>query len=190
MAVDQKTREAIAKKLRKEIKLMDVDEVKKEVVEWLDDIPYPEYPNKNSWAECVTTYPAKPEDKELESGIRLRISFKLYTADNEYLVSMLESLSPESRNTYFLTVHLNWKKHEKLVQEKIEMNYRGHFDDILKAKHTVWAQTFEMPEIREALGNAAKAILGLELKGDPPEITGGIPIQVPLVKTHFPPSEE
>nr|MBN2276622.1 hypothetical protein [candidate division Zixibacteria bacterium] len=190
MPLDKKVQEALAKKLRQEMKLMDVEEVKKDLVEWLEQIPFPNYPGAASWADCIKTFPAKPEEQQMESGMRLRVNFRLYTDDNEYLVSFLESLNPNSRGKYILTVHVNWQKQEKQIQEQLETIYFGKFDDGLKAKHTIWAQTIEKEQIRAALDSCAIAILGNELQGEPSYETAGIPIKIPQVAAKFPSSDD
>ncbi len=63
-------------------------------------------------------------------------------------------------------MHVNWKSNEWRLQKALEEVYTGQFDDALKAKHTIWAQTFRQWQLHEALNGCALAILGQELAGE------------------------
>ena len=157
------------KLLKKEVQqsqpLMDTDEVKEVFLDWLAEIKFPAYPNAASWEECLKVFPPEPEEKELESGRRIRLALCLFTRENQYLLTLSENLDPTSRGIYSLSVHVNWQEKEKQLQKLVEETYTGHFEDTLRAKHTLWAQTVRVEDIREALNNCAVAILGNELVG-------------------------
>ena len=95
--------------------------------------------------------------------MRVRLAVRLNTKAHRYLIAILESLDPNSRGVDFISVYVNWKEDEYRFQQVVESSYAGHFDGTLKAKHTLWAQTFRRRELLDALNSCAVAILGHEL---------------------------
>jgi hypothetical protein len=144
---------------------MDLDEIKGEFLEWLVGLRFPPSPDAVSWAESLQVFPPTREEKELETGRRIRMALRLYTHENQYLIALSENLAPESRGVYALSVHVNWREKEKQLQKQVEETYTGHFNDSLRPKHTLWAQTVRHEDIHEALCHCAVAILGNELVG-------------------------
>jgi hypothetical protein len=155
----------LQKEIRQSQPLINIDEVKEEFLAWLSEVRFPAHPNAASWEECLQVFPPELEEKELLSGRRIRLALRLYTRENQYLIALSENLASESRGVYSLSVHVNWREKEKLLQKQVEETYTGHFDDSLRAKHTLWAQTVRIKDIQDALGSCATAILGNELVG-------------------------
>ncbi|MBN1212828.1 MAG: hypothetical protein JXA92_09655, partial [candidate division Zixibacteria bacterium] len=181
----------LQKLLQKEIQqsqpLIDTDEVKEEFLAWLAEVKFPAYPDAKSWEECLQVFPPDPEEKQLDSGRRIRLALRLYTRENQYLVMLSENLAPESRGVYSLSVHVNWRDKEKHLQRLVEETYTGHFEDSLRSKHTLWAQTVRVEDIQDALGNCATAILGNELVGRKESKIDKTTINKPQqTKLHFP----
>ncbi len=125
-------------------------------------------------------YPAQPEEKESLKGRRLRIAVNLFTATNQYIISVIECLAPSVRGTYIITVHVNWTKHERQVQQAIDESYKGAFDNGLKARHVIWIQSFMENQLFLALDACAVAIFAHELtpfvESDKPQ---GRPVRLP-----------
>jgi len=151
--------------IQQSLPLMDIDEVKTEFLAWLAEVRFPACPDAASWEECLQVFPPEPEEKQLESGRRIRLALRFYTRENQYLIALSENLAPESRGVYSLSIHVNWQEKEKQLQKLVEETYTGHFEDSLRAKHTLWAQTVRVEDIQEALSSCATAILGNELVG-------------------------
>jgi len=167
MPVSEETKKIIAKEshleLTRDKPLMDIDAVKEEVLGWLEQIRYPGKSENETWENCMAITPPLPEERKLESGLRIRIRFRLFTEKNQYLISILESLDPASRGNYILATHVNWQEKERQLQKLVEQAYKGQFDDILKARHTIWIQTFRIGELFDGLNSCAVAILENEL---------------------------
>ncbi len=163
MPVSKDVMEAVKRDLLKKESLMDLPAFKKMLLDWLMQWNRPDDPDSNDWADLVQEFPADPGDNELTSGMRMRLVVRLATSENHYLIAVLESLGPDSRGVYFISVFVNWKENEYRFQQVVESSYAGHFDDTLKAKHTLWAQTFRPRELLDALNSCAVAILGHEL---------------------------
>ena len=166
MPVSKEVKEAVLNELQKDEPLMDIEGIKQELLDWLAQIPFPAYPGAACWEDCLQAFPAAPEEKQQKSGISIRLTLPLYTRENKYLIAIMESLDPASRGVYFLSMHVNWKSNEWRLQKALEEVYTGQFDDALKAKHTIWAQTFQQKQLHEALNGCALAILGQELAGE------------------------
>ncbi|MBN2227073.1 MAG: hypothetical protein JW763_06880 [candidate division Zixibacteria bacterium] len=165
MAISDSARKAVLNELKKREPLMDIESVRQELLDWLEQIPFPDYPDASNWRDCIKTFPADENDQDSDSGLRVRLALRLFTAHNRYVVSLMESLDPGSRGVYILTAHVNWKEDERKRQMMVDRGYIGHFDDVLKARHTIWAQTVRRGEIHEGLNACAAAILGNELTG-------------------------
>ncbi len=157
--------------------LMDVEAMRLEMLDWLAQFKAPESAGISSWEDAIRVSPTAEGDERLTSGVTIRLALPLYTRQNRYMVSVLESFARGSREVYIVTAHVNWKTDEWWRQKNVEQSYKGSFDDVLKARHTVWAQTFRAGELREALTACAIAILSHELVGVPPEKTGGEPVK-------------
>ncbi|MFH1374638.1 MAG: hypothetical protein ABII79_12660 [bacterium] len=167
MPVSKEVKEAVLEQLQKGEPLMDVAAIRGELLGWLEQIPFPAYPQADSWQDCMEVFAADPSDEKLDSGIRLRLTLPLYTGGNRYLLAIMESLVPASRGTYFVSLHVNWKADEWRMQKSLEEVYTGRFDDALRAGHTLWAQTFHAGELAQALNCCAIAILAHELVDEP-----------------------
>ena len=163
MPVSKEVKDAVKRDLLRKQPLMDLPVLKKVLLEWLMQWNRPDNPNSNNWNDLVQEFPADPGDNELTSGTRMRLVVRLATSENRYLIAILESLDPNSRGVYFISVFVNWKEDEYRFQHVVESSYAGHFDGTLKAKHTLWAQTFRQRELLDALNSCAVAILGHEL---------------------------
>lgn len=171
--------------------LMDVEAVKTDLLDWLVELKLPSGCKAASWADLIHVFPADPEDVKQTSGVRVRLALQLNTRQNKYLVSVMECLNRDSRGVYLISVHVNWRVPERQVQKLIDENYRGHFDDVLRARHTLWAQTFRPEELGEALGSCVKAILSNELVAAKPQEPESEPIKHPRgLPPRFPQAEE
>ena len=163
-------KQAIVKQHRKDLPLMDVEKVRREVLDWLRQVKYPAGSDGDSWEDDLRVYPPGEGDKKVKSGLKVRLALTLQTARNTYLLSIMECLAPDSREVYILSAYVNWQTNEKRFQEALDRGYLGRFEDVLRARHTVWAQTFRENELHEALDACARALLGNELVGPhPPE---------------------
>ena len=167
MVVSNELKTTILDKLQKSEPLMDVETVRQTFLDWLAQIKLPAFPNADSWDDCLMVYPPSPEEQFLEEGIKIRLSLRLYTSQNQYLISIMECLEPSSRGIYIICTHVNWQKSEWQIQKAVEEKYAGELIDVLKAKHTVWAQTFRYQEFHQALNSCAVAMLGNEFRGEP-----------------------
>ena len=165
MVVDKETRDAVKKDLERQQPLMDVAEMEKDFLSWLAELKFPVSPDASSWEDCLRTFPSTEEEQSLESGRRIRLALQLHTIENQYVISIIENLEPSSRGTHTICVHVNWRLDEWQKQKTVESGYTGKFDDLPKARHTIWAQTFRPGGLISALNTCAIAILGNELKG-------------------------
>ncbi|MCP4685548.1 MAG: hypothetical protein GY867_08860 [bacterium] len=163
MADIEAIKSAIVDQHQRDLPLMNVEKMREGVLDWLRQIKYPSDSEGASWEDCLRVYPAGESDKSLDSGIKIRITLTLRTAQNTYLISLMECLAPDSREVYILSAHVNWKETEKRFQSSLDKGYLGRFEDVLRARHTVWAQTFRESELPEALNSCALALLGHEL---------------------------
>ncbi len=171
MPLSKAVKSAVKKELLQKEPLLDVAGTKTVLLKWLSRWNRPDNPDSNDWADLVQEFPADPGDNELTSGTRMRLAVRLNTKANRYLLAILESLDPHSRGVYFISVFVNWKEDEYRFQQVVENSYAGHFNDALKAKHTLWAQTFRQRELLDALNSCAVAILGHELIVPPTDET-------------------
>ena len=174
MALSKAAKSAVKKELLLEEPLLDVVGTKTVLLKWLGQWNRPDNPDSNDWTDRVQEFPADPGDNELTSGMRMRLVVRLTTSGNRYLIAILESLDPHSRGVYFISVFVNWKENEYRFQQVVESSYADHFDGTLKAKHTLWAQTFRRRELLDALNSCAVAILGHELIVPPTDETPDI----------------
>ncbi|MEZ5358821.1 MAG: hypothetical protein R3F48_08295 [Candidatus Zixiibacteriota bacterium] len=179
MPLSKELQDKLAYELRKKLPLMDVEKVRKEFLAWLADFKFPGRENATSWEECLTVVPRVSDTTDAEDGVKMRFALKLFTAKNKYLITILECFDPNSRGIYILTVHTNWDEAEKRILRRIENQYCKDFDDSLKARHTIWAQSFQNGELATALDSAAKAILAQELTAQTETIVEGKPIAAP-----------
>lgn len=166
MPVSEEVKSAVKNELLKGEPLMDLPAFKKDLLSWLEQLPAPG-DSDSGWEKQVHEFPAEPDDAKADNGTRIRLAVRLATSVNRYMIALLESLDPQSRGVYFATVHVNWKEDEYRKQEAVEQSYAGQFDGLLKAKHNLWTQTFQMHELHKALNSCAIAILGHELAKQP-----------------------
>lgn len=165
MPVSNKLKSAVKKQLLKKESLMDVKEYRLKMLGWLAQFDFPAYPKARSWTEVLQSFPTLPGEETKESGLKVRLALYLYTRQCPYLITVIENFNHDSRGVYILSAHVNWKGREKRLQRTLEAGYTGKFEDILRAKHTVWAQTFRESEFIEALNSCAVAMLGREFVG-------------------------
>lgn len=166
MAHLSRIKEALLKRAKEEKSsepLMNIEAIKSEMLPWLAELKLPPNAEVDSWEDLVQEFPAKPGDEE-GKGLRVRLALRLCTADNKYLISIMECLDYDSRGVYLISAHVNWKADEKHTQKLVDEGYLGGFDDVLRAKHTLWAQTFRAKELAGALDSCTKAILSNELR--------------------------
>ena len=191
MAKKEQIRDALLNEFQSEEPLMDIELMREVVVKWLDRWNLPQDSQFESWENAINIYPAAENDNRQPYGLRVRIAIKLYTQTNRYLISLLESLAPSDRHEYIITAHVNWTDSERAVCQQVEETYQGQFDDVLKARHVLWAQNFRQKNIEDALSQCAIAILGHELIGHPDESGKGIAIDHTLTHTpEFPKQQE
>ena len=146
---------------------MDLEAVKKELLKWLAELKLPSGSSAESWKNLVQEFPPQTAEKDLTSGLRVRLALPLCTKENRYLISIMECLEPDSQGVYIISAHVNWKADELMMQKLVDEGYHGRFNDLLKAKHTLWAQTFRPKGLPEALNSCAIAILTNELVARP-----------------------
>lgn len=163
MSQKEQIAEAILTELQKDLPLMDVSGIKAEMLEWLKQLPLPKGSKAESWDKLILEIPSSENDKELYKGLRIRLSLKLSTASNHYIISIIESLAPSSRNKYIIAVYSGWKKDERILQKQIVEKYNGRFDDTISPKDVIWVQNFESGSLHDALTPCAIAIMGHEL---------------------------
>ena len=192
------TMQQVAREAKKKAKegpetkpLMDVEAARVELVRWLAEIKLPPGCNVTTWEGLIQAFPSKPEEKSETAGVRLRLALPLATRENKYLIAVLECLELDSRGNYLISVYVNWKAPERQMQKLVEEGYRGHFDDVLRGRHTLWAQTFRPGELADALDCCAKAILSNELVSRPDAALDCEKIKIPsLTAAQFPGPEE
>lgn len=143
--------------------MMDIAKIKLGLLDWLAQLKFPPYEGLNGWDDCIREFAVKED--EPRGGLRIRLALRLHTGQNCYLLSIMECPDSGSPDVHILTAHVNWKQQEWQIQRVLDDSYGHGFKDMLKAKHTVWAQTFRDYELHEALNAAAIAILGNELVG-------------------------
>ena len=160
---------SIAKQVKSKSRVSILSKIYRELQDWLAELKFPKYPDATSWDEAVIEYEPTPEDFEAKTGIKVRFALRLYTAENQYLISIMESLGSADAGNYVLTVHVNWQSEELRKRKALEEIYGSQFDEMLKAKHTLWAQSFREGKLTEALNAGVVAILGHELKAEPPK---------------------
>jgi hypothetical protein len=171
--------------------LMDVDATRTELVCWLAEVKLPPGCQATTWESLIKTFPSKLEEKMETSGVRIRLALPLVTKENKYLIAVLERLEPDSRGNYLISVYVNWKAAERQMQKLVEEGYHGHFDDVLRGRHTLWAQTFRAGEMANALDCCAKAILSNELVARPDTVLDCEKIKVPsTTAARFPKPED
>ena len=163
MTQKEQIAEALLTELQKDLPLMDIPGIKAEMMEWLKRLPLPKGTKADGWEQLIWVFPSNDNEKELYEGLRIRISLKLNTTSNHYIISIIESLTPASRNKYIIAVYSGWKKDEWVLQKQIEEKYKGRFDDIISPKNVIWVQNFEAGSLHDALTSCAIAILGHEL---------------------------
>lgn len=180
MPVSNEVKSAVKKELLKNEPLMDLSVIKSDLLRWLEQWPIPGGAD-GGWEQLVHEFPAASEDAKADKGACIRLTVRLNTSSNRYMIALLESLDPQSRGVYFATVHVNWKEDEYRQQEAVEQSYAGQFDGMLKAKHNLWTQTFRAHELHKALNSCAIAILGHELTRQPEKKEHGERISYDIV---------
>jgi len=194
MPISEEVKKKVAKELGRELNkdkpLMDIDAIRDEVLGWLEQMRYPGKNKRENWESCLVITPLLPEERKVKSGLRIRIRFRLFTEKNQYLISIMESLDPTSRGNYILAAHVNWQEKERQLQKQVEQAYKGQFDDILKARHTLWIQTFRQGELFEGLNSCAVAILDNELVDKSQSQSEAAVFKVHPIITNFPDRDE
>lgn len=188
----------VAREAKKKVKegletkpLMDVEAAKVDLARWLAEMKLPPGCQATTWEGLIQAFPSKPEEKDETVGVRIRLALPLATKDNKYLIAVLECLEPDSRGNYLISVYVNWKAPERQMQKLVEEGYRGHFDDVLRGRHTLWAQTFRSGDLADALDCCAKAILSNELVSRPEATLDFERIKIPSpTAARFPKPEE
>ncbi len=165
----ERIKTAIKDQYQKDLPLMDVERMREVLLEWLQEVKLPASDDIRHWDECIRVFPPKEGEEELESGTRMRVVLRMYTKENRYLISALESLDPKDRGIYILCAHVNWKGNEKAMQKTVDQGYKGYVEDGLKPKHTLWIQTVRWDDIHPALDRCAVAILANELVPNMPD---------------------
>ncbi|MEE9441527.1 MAG: hypothetical protein V3V99_02525 [candidate division Zixibacteria bacterium] len=181
MSVSKEAKKAVADQLQQELPLMDIEKTRNEFLAWLNQMKFPGYGQVDSWEDWIYLSAEEPSEDIPTSGTKVRLSVKFYTSHNRYLISILEPLDIKSRETYIICVHTGWKDDERRFQKRIEKEYTGEFNENLRAKHTVWAQTFRDGELIDALNACGAAILARELAIEPPSDEYGTPIKLNFI---------
>lgn len=181
MPVDSELISSVKKALEEAQPLLDIELMKKELLEWLAQIKLPSGSSQSSWEKLIKTFPAKPKEELELTGTRLRISLSLLTPQNRYLLTVLENLTPSARGVFTVALFVNPKEEQRQMQKLVEEAYTGNFDDLPRASNILWAQTIRYGELGTALDSGATAILGRELVAkQPPKESPGTPIKTPL----------
>jgi len=181
----------LAKEARTKARRMNLEKIQAELQSWLSELQLPGSVPVKSWDEFLKVHPATQEDSEATTGIRLRVTLRLYTNSHQYLISIMESLDVKDAGNHLLSVHVNWEGAELRKHKALDETYSGKFNDRLKAKHTIWAQSFQLGELADALNASAVAILGHELKAKPPnEQIGELVQPQPSSLATFPKQED
>ncbi|HOP06831.1 MAG TPA: hypothetical protein PLF13_06015 [candidate division Zixibacteria bacterium] len=188
MVVSENLKRAIVAELQRRSPLINIEGVKGEMLDWLAQLKFPYNHSCNQWEDCLSVFPPTQEEIDLESGLRIRLSLRLRTRLNKYLISVLECLTPSARGTYIICCHMGWREKERQLQQLVEETYMGSFADVLKARQAIWVQTFHEGELVLALDCCARAMLGEELIGDlEPDDVDGEPLSVrPPMKMDIP----
>ncbi len=187
MAVSKELKAAVLSELQKSNPLMDLDAVKGEFLEWLADLKFPGLAEGNGWERRLKVFPASSEEFGLTTGRRVRLALSLRTKVNRYAITITETLDLPGRGVYVLALFNDWQQAERQKIQNLEQRYLGEFDDRLRAKHTLWAQTFRAGELRDALNSCALAILGNELtEKQDPELESAPIEKRPGGVAHFP----
>ncbi len=147
--------------------LMDIAAARKELLEWLAPLRLPAGVEAVSWEDLIQQIPTHPEEEKESTGLRVRLALRLCTREHRYLISIMECLDPDSRDVYTVSTHVDWKSDERQMQKLVDEGYRGQFDDLLRARHTLWAQTFREKQLGSALNCCATAILANEMVAEP-----------------------
>jgi len=165
--------------------------MKERILDWLRQFRLPDYPGVSTWEECLRVFDDQPATDESDQvGVRLRYALRLFTSANKYLISIMECLGDDAQGVYIICVHANWKEDEQKLQQMVRERYAGSPGGALTAINTVWVQNFRENDIGDALGSCAVAILGNELKGEPPVEHSGQPLKNLFpVTTSFPERE-
>ncbi|MCD6248780.1 MAG: hypothetical protein J7J98_00435 [candidate division Zixibacteria bacterium] len=170
--VDAKTKKKMmAKQVKDEqarSRRLPADKLKELLNNWLAEVKIPSGTAADSWEDLIQEFPVN-RDEVPESGLELRLAIRLATSNNRYLITVMECMSLDSRGIGIVSTHINWKPNERRKQATVEKTYTGEFDDILRAKHTLWAQSFKIEDFTSALCSCAIAILSMELTAAPDE---------------------
>jgi hypothetical protein len=169
MPTKEQLQQAIKDQYQRELPLLDVERMKLSFLAWLAELKLPASTEVATWDDCIKTFPSSDQDKQQDSGHRLGLALRLHTKENQYLIAVTESLNPTDRGVYSLSLHVNWKDQERFQQKILEETYRGAFDDALRARHTLWAQTVRWGDVSDALNACAVKILGNELVAASPQ---------------------
>ncbi len=142
------------------------DKAKEILLNWLVGIKIPAGSAADSWEDLIQEFPVD-DDSNRDTGAEMLLAVRLATRENRYLITVMRDLSLDQPGHGTVSTHVNWKPTEKAMQAAVERTYTGDFDDILRAKHAIWAQTFRIQELRDALNSCAIAIISHELRPAP-----------------------
>lgn len=161
--------------IRKAIKLnasyLDFKDLKVEIVNWLSLVKFPDYQGVDNWSDLIKEFPAHSDEDDSgidKATVVLRLALRLYTTQHQYVISIMECLGEGAEGIGIITLHVNWQEYEKNIQQRVDLCYKNKFDDILRAHHALWTQTFRQDDFVEGLNNCAMTILSNELKGHLP----------------------
>jgi hypothetical protein len=168
----------------------DPESLKQGILDWLAEIKMPAFPEAKSWEDHLQVFRPRDDQEAGDPRFEMRLAVRLYTQWNQYLLSILESHDEAGKPVYAATTHVNWESKDKRLHKVLAEGYTGGFSGGLLAKHIIWAQTFRVGELVDALNCCAVAILGQELVGEPPGDADGEPVTRPHPKpTSFPPPD-
>ena len=185
MADVKTTKEMMKKAVRQEQakeRRLPPDKLREMLLNWLAEIKIPAGTDADSWEDLIQVFPVN-EDEERDTGLEILFAVRLATRDNRYLITIMRSLWLDHPSVGIVSTHVNWKPTERRMQAAVEKTYTGEFEDILRTKHTLWAQTFEIHEFTDALDSCAVAILSKELTAAPDE-----PLKVEAIPWCQPPA--
>ena len=179
-------KEVLMDHFQREEPLMDTPSMRDRIVFWLENLPCPDGKDV-TWNDWLKEFPSDPEEKKADGGVRIRFALRLHTAKNQYLLSILECLSPSARGNYILSVHVNWDEQERKQQKMLEDTYQDGFDETLRPRHTIWVQNFKDDELESSLAAGFVAMMGQELMAQVPRIDRSATVEIPHTgPTEFP----
>ncbi|MBI4719782.1 MAG: hypothetical protein HY770_00815 [Chitinivibrionia bacterium] len=142
---------------------MNLEKARSELLDWLSQLKFPANDSDKRWDDCLRLFPAAEGEEDLDSGIRLRMSVRLGTRNNQYEISVLECLETSARGTFLACCHLGANEMETQLRRLTTKSTAVRVEDVFKSRATIWVQSFHEGGLLPALDGCGRAILGQEL---------------------------